>query len=91
MFLGPPQTTRQSRTLALVGLTVSATALRLIGFVSTIVGVRVPIVLGLQFVALFAVMLFGLWRITRGKTVEHGTLTVRIVSAISDRIARATS
>ncbi|HTV29285.1 MAG TPA: LPS export ABC transporter permease LptF [Xanthobacteraceae bacterium] len=91
MFLGPPQTTRQSRTLALVGLIVSATALRLIGFVSTIVGVRVPVVLGLQFVALAAVMVFGWWRITRGRTVEHGTLTLRIVSAISDRIARATS
>jgi lipopolysaccharide export system permease protein len=91
MFLGPPQTTRQSRTLALVGLIVSATALRLIGFVSAIVGVRVPIVLSLQFVALGAVMFFGLWRIARGKTVEHGTLTLKIVSAISDRIARATS
>jgi hypothetical protein len=59
--------------------------------VNTIVGVRVPVVLGLQFVALAAVMVFGWWRITRGKTVEHGTLTLRIVSAISDRIARATS
>lgn len=91
MFLGPPQTTRQSRSLALVGLVVSASALRLIGFVSAIVGVRVPVVLSLQFVALTGAILFGLWRIAGGKTVEHGTLTLRIVSAISDRIARAAS
>jgi len=91
MFLGPPQTTRQSRSLALVGLVVSATAVRLIGFVSAIVGVRIPVVLSLQFVALVAVTLYGLWRIAGSKTVEPGMLTLRIVSAISERIARATS
>jgi lipopolysaccharide export system permease protein len=91
MFLGPPQTTRQSRTLALLGLIGSATVLRLIGFVSVVVGVRVPIVLGLQFVALIGAIFLGLWQIARGKTIEHGTLVLRITSAISERIARATS
>ena len=41
-FLGPPQTTRQSRTLALLGMIGSVALLRLCGFVSVIVGVRVP-------------------------------------------------
>jgi lipopolysaccharide export system permease protein len=91
MFLGSPQTTRQSRTLALLGLIGSATALRLIGFVSVVVGVRTPIVLSLQFVALIGAIFFGLWHISRGKTMEHGTLALRITSAISARIARATS
>ena len=91
MFLGPPQTTRQSRSLALVGLIGSAVTLRLIGFASVIVGVRVPTVLGLQFVALTAVILFGRWRISRGRTIEHRTQVLRITSAISERIARATS
>ena len=45
-FLGPPQTTRQSRTLALLGMIGAVSLLRLIGFVSVIVGVRVPGVLG---------------------------------------------
>jgi len=91
MFLGPPQTTRQSRTLALLGLIGSATALRLIGFVSVVVGVRVPIMLGLQFVALAAAIMLGLWQISRGKTIEHGTLALKITTAITERIARATS
>src|SRR5487761_1789614 len=56
MFLGPPQTTRQSRTLALLGLIGSATGLRLLGFFSVVAGVHEPALLGLQFVALFAAM-----------------------------------
>ena len=91
MFLGPPQTTRQSRTLALLGLIGSATVLRLIGFLSIVIGVRVPAMLGLQFVALIGAIFFGLCQISRGKTMEHGTLALRIASAISARIARATS
>jgi lipopolysaccharide export system permease protein len=91
MFLGPPQTTRQSRGLALLGLIGSATVLRLIGFLSVVIGVRVPAMLGLQFVALIGAIFFGLSQISRGKTMEHGTLALRISSAISARIARATS
>ena|SRR5580704_6149818 len=91
MFLGPPQTTRQSRGLALLGLIGSATVLRLIGFLSVVIGVRVPAMLGLQFVALIGAIFFGLSQISRGKTMEHGTLALRISSAISARIARPTS
>jgi lipopolysaccharide export system permease protein len=90
MFLGPPQTTRQSRTLSLVGLIGAATALRLVGFLSVVAGVREPRLLALQFVALFGTMAIGLWRISRGKTIEHGAMTTRITAAISERIARAT-
>ena len=90
MFLGPPQTTRQSRTLAMLGLIGSATALRLIGFASVIVGVRVPSVLAVQFIALAGAIIVGLVQISRGKTIEHGTLATRIVNAITERVARAT-
>jgi lipopolysaccharide export system permease protein len=47
-FLVPPQTTRQSRTLALLAMISAVSLLRLVGFVSVIVGVRVPGVLALQ-------------------------------------------
>ena len=63
MFLGPPQTTRQSRTLAMLGLIGAATVLRLIGFVSVVVGVRIPAILSLQFVALVGAIFVGLWQI----------------------------
>ncbi|MGH6674388.1 MAG: LPS export ABC transporter permease LptF [Xanthobacteraceae bacterium] len=91
MFLGPPQTTRQSRTLALLGLIGSATALRLLGFASAIIGVRVPSMLGLQFVALFGTIILGVVQISRGRSVEHAAFMTRIVTAISERVAQATA
>jgi lipopolysaccharide export system permease protein len=89
MFLGPPQTTRQSRTLALLGLISSALALRLIGFASVIVGVRYPSILSVQFIGLAATMIVGMAQISRGKTIEHGAVATRIVNAITERFARA--
>ena len=91
MFLGPPQTTRQSRTLALLGLIGVATGLRLVGFVSVIVGVRVPAMLSLQFIALGVAIVGGLIQVGRGKTIEHAAVTTRIATAITERIVRATA
>jgi len=90
-FLGPPQTTRQSRTLALLGMISSVSLLRLIGFVSVIVGVRVPSVLALQYVALFGSMAAGLWQISRGRAIEPTAAVSKLATAIGDRVARATS
>jgi len=91
MFLGPPQTTRQSRTLALLGMIGVVSLLRLTGFVSVIVGVRVPSVLILQYVALTGAMVFGLWQISRGRTVEPAAGVSKLATAIGARIARATA
>ena len=88
-FLGPPQTTRQSRTLALLGMIGAVAALRLTGFVSAIVGVRVPWVLSLQFVALIGALIAGIWQISRGQAIEPSKIVVKVATAIGDRIARA--
>ena len=90
-FLGPPQTTRQSRTLAMLSLVLVASLLRLIGFVSVIVGVHIPIVLSLQFIALIGAMLAGLWQISRGKAIEPGLMVAKIATAVGERWARATA
>jgi lipopolysaccharide export system permease protein len=90
-FLGPPQTTRQSRTLALLGMIGTVALLRLTGFVSVIVGVRVPGVLAVQYVALFGVGAACLWQISRGRAVEPAAAVSKFATAITERIARATS
>ena len=90
-FLGPPQTTRQSRTLALLGMIGTVALLRLVGFVSVIVGVRVPAVLAVQYVAMFGVVAAGLWQISRGQAVEPAAAVSKLATAIAERIARATS
>jgi lipopolysaccharide export system permease protein len=90
-FLGPPQTTRQSRTLALMGMIGTIAVLRLVGFISVIVGVRVPAVLALQYIALFGAIGGGLWQIGRGRAVEPAAAVSRMATSITDRIAKATS
>jgi lipopolysaccharide export system permease protein len=90
-FLGPPQTTRQSRSLALMGMITSIAVLRLIGFVSVIVGVKVPSVLAVQYIALFGATAAGLWQIHRGRAVEPAVAVAKMATAITDRIAKATS
>jgi lipopolysaccharide export system permease protein len=88
-FLGPPQTTRQSRALALLGMIGAVSLLRLVGFVSVIVGVRVPGALAVQFVALFGVMAASLWQISRGQAMEPALVVTRIATAVAERIGRA--
>jgi lipopolysaccharide export system permease protein len=90
-FLGPPQTTRQSRTLSLLGLIGAVSVLRLVGFLSVIVGVRVPAVLALQYVALIGSMAAGLWLISRGQAIEPAAAVSKIASAVGERLAKATA
>jgi len=90
-FLGPPQTTRQSRTLALLAMISAVSLLRLVGFVSVIVGVRVPGVLALQYVALIGLMAAGMWQISRGQAIEPAVVVSKIATALGERIARATA
>jgi lipopolysaccharide export system permease protein len=90
-FLGPPQTTRQSRTLALLALTGVVALLRLIGFLSVIVGAHVPGVLAVQYVALTGSIVAGLWQISRGRAIEPAAAVSKIATVIGDRIAKATA
>jgi lipopolysaccharide export system permease protein len=90
-FLGPPQTTRQSRTLAMLGMVGAISVLRLIGFLSVILGVRIPAVLGLQFIALAAASAAAVWQISSGLAIEPAAAVSKLATAISDRVARTTA
>ncbi len=90
-FLGPPQTTRQSRTLALFALVGTVSVLRLIGFLSVIIGVHVPSVIAAQYVALIGSIAAGAWQISRGQAIEPAAAVSRFANAITDRIAKATA
>jgi lipopolysaccharide export system permease protein len=88
-FLGPPQTTRQSRTLSLLGLIAAVAVLRLTGFLSVIVGVHVPGALALQYVALFGSIAAASWQISRGQAIEPGAAVSKFATAITERFAKA--
>jgi lipopolysaccharide export system permease protein len=83
MFLGPPQTTRQSRALALVGMIGAITIVRLAGFLSVIIGVHQPSVLAVQYVVLAGAMALGLWQISRGTAVEPAPIMTKLAAAMS--------
>jgi lipopolysaccharide export system permease protein len=83
MFLGPPQTTRQSRALALFGMIGAITIVRLAGFLSVIVGVHVPSALAVQYVVLAAASGVGLWQISRGTAIEPVPIMAKLATAIS--------
>ena len=90
-FLGPPQTTRQSRTLALFALVGAVSLLRLIGFLSVIIGVHVPSVIAAQYVALIGSIAAGTWQISRGQAIEPAAAVSKFANAITERLARATA
>jgi lipopolysaccharide export system permease protein len=90
-FLGPPQTTRQSRTLALFALVGVVSVLRLIGFLSVIVGVHFPSAIAAQYVALIGSIAAGIWQISRGQAIEPAAAVSRFANAITERLARATA
>ncbi|MGC1349226.1 MAG: LPS export ABC transporter permease LptF [Xanthobacteraceae bacterium] len=90
-FLGPPQTTRQSRTLSLLSLTGAVALLRLIGFLSVIIGAHAPAALAAQYVALIGSIVVGAWLISRGQAVEPAAMVSKIANAIGERLAKATA
>jgi lipopolysaccharide export system permease protein len=89
MFLGPPQTTRQNRTFAFVGMIGAVVLLRFVGFLSTIVGVGIPAILSLQYIALLVTLVVCLLQISRGVAIEPAASMSRLAAAISDRVAKA--
>ena len=88
-YLGAPRTTRQSRTLSMVGAIGGVALLRLIGFVSTVFGATVPWMLSLQYVAIAAAFAFGLFVIRRGLILEPPAFLANWLAALTERIASA--
>jgi len=90
-FLGPPQTTRQSRTLSLLALTGAVAVLRLIGFLSVIIGAHTPSALAAQYVALIGAIVTGAWLISRGQAIEPAAMVSKIATIVGERLAKVTA
>jgi len=87
-YLGAPRTTRQSRTLSMVGAIGGVALLRLIGFASTVFGATVPWVLALQYIAVIAACTFGYFVIRRGLILEPPAFIANWIAALTERIAQ---
>ncbi len=87
-YLGAPRTTRQSRTISLLGAVGATFALRGIGFVGMIAGVHTPIALLLPYLALAASFGLGYFAISRGMIIEPPAFVANAISAVMERIAQ---
>jgi lipopolysaccharide export system permease protein len=89
-YLGAPRTTRQSRTMSLMGAIGLVSALRGIGFVGMIAGVHTPIALLLPYLALTVTFVLGYLAISRGVIIEPPTFVTNAITAVMERIAQRT-
>ena len=89
-YLGAPRTTRQSRTMSLLGAISVVAALRGLGFVGMIAGVHTPIALLLPYLALAASFVLGYLAISRGVIIEPPAFITNAITAITERIAQRT-
>jgi lipopolysaccharide export system permease protein len=87
-YLGAPRTTRQSRTLSILGAIGGVALLRLIGFVSIVFGAATPALLSLQYVAIAGAFVFGYFVIHRGVILEPPAFITNTVAALTERITQ---
>ena len=87
-YLGAPGTTRQSRTLSIVGAIGGVALLRLIGFVSTIFGAAVPWMLALQYLAVATAIGAGLYVIRRGLILEPPAFISDWLATLTERLSQ---
>ena len=88
MFLGPPSTTRQSRTVAMVSAFLIMAVVRVAGFVSIIFGVNRPAALSLQYIVLLMVFWLGLTAISRGVVIRPPAAIVDAWTVLQERFMR---
>ncbi len=87
-YLGAPRTTRQSRTVSMLGAIGGVALLRLVGFVCTVFGANTPWLLSLQYVALVAACGGGLFVIRRGMILEPPAFITNWLAALTARFTR---
>ena len=87
-YLGAPRTTRQSRTWSLVSAIGAVAALRVIGFASLVFGIKHPMALSFQYIAVFGAAGLGLYAISHAAIIEPPAFMVRAVSSVTERLTR---
>ncbi len=87
-YLGAPRTTRQSRSLSMIGAVGGVGILRLIGFTSTVFGATLPIMLVLQYIAVAAAIGGGLFVIRTGVVLEPPAFLMNWITVLTERITQ---
>ncbi len=85
-LLGSPRTTRQRNAVALGTAVAAVAALRVAGFVSMVMGARIPAMLTLQYVALAATFWLGVRAISRGAIIEPPAALMDPLTRAAERL-----
>ncbi len=86
-YLGAPRTTRQGRTLSLLGAIGMVSVLRGAGFVGTIAGPHLPAALFIPYATFLLALGLGAWAISRGVIIEPPALITGSVAAVTAYLA----
>ncbi len=89
-FLGAPRTTRQSAAWSLTAVILSVALLRLIGFACTVLTVKYPVAILVQYAAILSSMAASLYAISSGLIIEPPAILTRTASTIGQWFARRT-
>jgi lipopolysaccharide export system permease protein len=90
-YLGSPRTTRQNRTMSLIGATTAVGALRGLGFLGMIAGANTPVALLLPYVALLAAFVLGYFAVARGVIIEPPAFISNAITKLVERLVQRTS
>jgi lipopolysaccharide export system permease protein len=90
-YLGAPRTTRQSRTMSLLGAMGAVAVLRGLGFIGMIAGVHTPIALALPYAGMIAAFVLGYLAISRGVIIEPPAFVGNLIAAVMERLAQRTN
>ena len=85
-YLGAPRTTRQSRTMSMLGAVTGVGVLRLIGFAATVFGANAPWMLAVPYIAVIAACVFGYLVIRRGLILEPPAFLSRWIAVATERL-----
>jgi lipopolysaccharide export system permease protein len=86
-YLGLPRTTRQSRTTSLLGAIGAMTLVRLLGFICTVLGVRFPAFIALQYAVIAGSIVGGIFVIYRGIILEPPAIVTDAIAFATKRLA----
>jgi lipopolysaccharide export system permease protein len=89
-YLGAPRTTRQGRTMSLMGAITAVAALRGLGFAGMIAGVQTPAALVLPYLGLIVTFVLGYVIVSRGIIIEPPAFAANAIATLMERIAQRT-
>jgi lipopolysaccharide export system permease protein len=88
VFLGAPRTTRESRTWSILGVIAGVVTVRIGGFVGIVLGMQMPPMLAIGYVAIFATIVLCYFGISRGIIIEPPNFLLNFTNMIAERWLR---